>query len=146
MINYAIRATNAPVGYQRHSLRSVLTRNVIEYFEVPGIIFRDYTRDSRKIRLCVLHIEEGSVCVLNSNNARGQETPAGNQRGERRRASSPKRRGQRQTRVSSPGQEAIALGISLVGPKPHAANSHGVTAIESLSEICLLYTSPSPRD
>ena len=40
-------------------------------------------------------IEEGPACVLNPNNAQGQETPVGNQRGERRRASSLERRGQR---------------------------------------------------
>ena len=60
-------------------------------------------------------IEEGPVCVLNSNNAQGQEKPAGNQRGERRSASSPERHGQRQTRFASVGSEAIALGISWVG-------------------------------
>ena len=51
----------------------------------------------------VCPIEEGPVCVLNSNNARGQETPVRNQRGERQRASSPERRGQWQTRFASPG-------------------------------------------
>ena len=50
-------------------------------------------------------------CVLVSNNARGQETPVG----ERRRASSPERRGQRQTRFASTGEEGITLGISWVG-------------------------------
>ena len=48
-------------------------------------------------------IEEGPVRVLNSNNAQGQETPVGNQRGERRSASSPKRRGQWQTRFARVG-------------------------------------------
>ena len=57
-------------------------------------------------------IEEGPVCVLNSNNAQGQETPVGNRRGEQRSASSPERRGQWQPRYASIGWEAIALGMS----------------------------------
>ena len=48
-------------------------------------------------------IEEGPVCVLNSNNAQGQEIPVGNQRSERRSASSPERRSQRRTRFASVG-------------------------------------------
>ena len=58
----------------------------------------------------------GRTCLCsNSNNAQGQETPVGNQRGERRNASSPERRGQRQARFASVGWEAIALGMSWVG-------------------------------
>ena len=60
-------------------------------------------------------MEKGPVCVLISNNAQGQETPVGNQRGERRSVSSPERRGQRQTRFPSVGYEVIALGMSWVG-------------------------------
>ena len=45
----------------------------------------------------------------------GQETPVGNQRGERRQASSPERRSQRQIVFAGTRLEAIALEISWVG-------------------------------
>ena len=119
-------------------MRSVLTRNVIEYFEVPGIIFRDYTRDSRKIRLCVLHIEEGSVCVLNSNNARGQETLVGNN--EASDGARPPWSAAASGRLVSPALDRRlsllgSLGWAGAAPKPHAASSDADTAIELLSEV-----------
>ena len=81
-------------------------------------IFRNYIEIREKYGFgsyLVPGIEEGPVCVLNSNNAQGQETPVGNQRGERRSASSPGRRGQRHTRFGIVRKEAIALGMSWVG-------------------------------
>ena len=52
------------------------------------------------------------LCSKLDKRKRRQETPVGNQRGERRDASSPDRCAQQQTRFSSVGYEAIALGIS----------------------------------
>ena len=69
---------------------------------------------------------------------KGQRTPEGNQRGERRPASSPGCRGQRPIVSAGTAEEAIALGMSWVAgaaPKPHAGSSNGDTAIEFLSEV-----------
>ena len=44
----------------------------------------------------------------------GQEAPAGNQRGRRRQASSPERRGCRQIFFAGTGEEGVGLGISWV--------------------------------
>ena len=66
---------------------------------------------------------------------KGQRTPEGNQRGERRPTSSPWRRGQRPIVSAGTVEEAIALGTSWVAgaaPKPNAGSSDGDTAIELL--------------
>ena len=78
------------------------------------------------------------VFVLNSKNTSCREKSFGNQRGERCRASSPERRGQRQTRQHLLGGHhswdllGRWAGAAL---KPHAGNSDGHTAIELLSEV-----------
>ena len=62
------------------------------YVDSPWMRAHEATsgRASWQINLFVLYTDEqqtrwreGPVCVLNSNNAQGQQTPAGNQRGER---------------------------------------------------------------
>ena len=69
---------------------------------------------------------------------KGQRTPEGNQRGERRPAYSPGRRGQRPIVSAGTAEEAVALGMSRMAgaaPKPHAGSTDGDTAIELLSEV-----------
>ena len=68
----------------------------------------------------------------------GQRTQEGNQRGDRRPASSPGHRGQRPVVSAGTAEEATALGMSWVtdtAPKPHAGSSDGDTAIDFLSKI-----------
>ena len=83
-------------------------------------------------------IEEQRIFLKNRKTHKGQRTPEGNRRGERRPASSPGRRGQRPVVSAGTAEEAIALGMSWVAgaaPKPHAGSSDGDTAIELLSEV-----------
>ena len=81
---------------------------------------------------------EKRIIFLDRVTHKGQRTSYGNQRGERRPASSPGRRGQRPFVFAGTSEEAIALGMSWLGstaPKPHEGSSDGDRTIDYLSEV-----------
>ena len=81
-------------------------------------------------------IEEGPVCVLNSNNARDQETPVGNEASDGAR---PSRSAAASGKLFRPAPDRLllleSLGWAGAAPKPHAASSDGGAAIELLSGV-----------
>ena len=80
-------------------------------------------KNRRKNQLCLL-LRNGVVGSSISKTQKGHPTPVGNDRSERLLASSPERRDERQIIFAGSGQEALALGDSLMGGC-HPAARHG---------------------